>query len=92
MRVLFAILITAFLTISSAWVPVKKSEVFRPIIYIEPCGENYLVGLDTNRNQIIDTCYELEWRDNILYKRHTKMWFDIYDNTVVKGQGCVCKN
>jgi hypothetical protein len=79
-----------------AWSPIKKGEVFKNIINIKECGDNFLIGIDSNRNNIIDTCYELEWRDGnnskdpVLYKRHTKIWYDVYDNKILKDQGCVC--
>jgi DNA repair exonuclease SbcCD ATPase subunit len=85
-----------FFCMGFAWSPIKKGEVFKNIINIKECGDNFLIGIDSNRNNIIDTCYELEWRDGnnskdpVLYKRHTKIWYDVYDNKILKDQGCVC--
>jgi len=85
-------IIISFLLISTTWTPVKKDETLGPIIFAQKCGENFLIGLDQNKNGIIDTCYELKWKGTQLYKKYTKIWFNIYDGTILKDQGCVCKN
>ena len=87
----FMLLIIPFLILSSIWVPVRKDEYIGPIIFDKLCGENLLLGLDVNRNGIIDVCYEIKWVGKKLYKKHVKMWYEIYDGTILKGQGCVCK-
>ena len=86
----FMLLIIPFLILSSIWVPVGKREYIGPIIFDKACGENLLLGLDVNRNGIIDVCYEIKWVGKKLYKKHVKMWYEIYDGTVLMDQGCVC--
>ncbi|MDX1806232.1 MAG: hypothetical protein R3267_04350 [Paenisporosarcina sp.] len=86
MKSLFLFILLA----SSVWTPVKEGEVIGPIIFAKACGDNFVIGIDENRNGIIDTCYEFKNEGDKLLKKHVKIWFDIQNKTTLVGQGCVC--
>ena len=88
------ILIMALFTtcVDAAEYPWKKmnNTLLQNVITSEGCGDNVVIGLDENKNGIIDRCYELKYADDALFFRVVNMYYHIYDKITLTKQGCVC--
>ena len=71
--------------------PMNDKE-FRPLVFVKQCeNENrFVLGIDENRNKLIDGCYSIKYIDGELHFKRVKIFYEITDDKVVKKQGCVC--
>ena len=66
--------------------------ILGPIIWSGECGENLMVGLDKNRNRLIDHCYCVKVISKRMHYRRLKIFYE-YDpaTMILEKQGCVCE-
>ena len=63
-----------------------------PIVWSGECGENLMVGLDKNRNHLIDHCYCVKMISERMHYKRLKIFYEYdRDTMVLEKQGCVCE-
>ena len=62
-----------------------------PIIWSGSCNDDLMVGLDKNRNRLIDHCYCVKMVGKKMYYKQLKIFYE-YDpaTMILEKQGCVC--
>ena len=86
--ILFAI--AAFQT-QDDWQPLGGN-ILGPIVWSGECGENLMVGLDKNKNRLIDHCYCVKMISERMYYKRLKIFYEYDPDTMVlEKQGCVCE-
>jgi hypothetical protein len=66
--------------------------VLGPILWSGYCGDDLMVGLDKNRNRLIDHCYCVKMVGKRMYYRQLKIYYEYDPDTMsLEKQGCVCK-
>ena len=62
-----------------------------PIIWSGSCKDDLMVGLDKNRNRLIDHCYCVKMVGDEMYYKIIKIFYEYDPNTMIlEKQGCVC--
>ena len=68
-----------------------KGKQLGPVVSAKQCEEErFVIGLDENRNGLIDACYSLKYIDKQLMFKRVKIYYDIDDDKNLIDQGCVC--
>lgn len=62
-----------------------------PIIWSGSCRDDLMVGLDKNKNRLIDHCYCVKMVSEKMYYKQLKIFYE-YDpaTMILEKQGCVC--
>ncbi len=72
------------------WLPLGGM-MLGPIIWSGSCRDDLMVGLDKNKNRLIDHCYCVKMVGAKMYYRQLKIFYEYDPNSMIlEKQGCVC--
>lgn len=73
------------------WQPLGGT-MLSPIVWFGKCEENLMVGLDKNKNRLIDHCYCVKTVSERMYYKRLKIFYEYDPDTMIlEKQGCVCE-